>query len=97
MDCIVSPWGRKESDTTERFQFQFTRLKLLKAEFGHGRKGAGAVLCSVLSDSATLGTVACHAQWQGIFLTQGLNPHLLHCRFFTYGATWEAQKEHYCP
>jgi len=34
-----------QRDTTERFQFQFTRLKLLKAEFGQGRKGAGAVLC----------------------------------------------------
>ena len=24
MDCTVSPWGRKESDTTERLYFHFT-------------------------------------------------------------------------
>ena len=37
----------------------------------------------------------CHALLQGIFLTQGLNPGLLHLpalvgRFFTTGATWKA-------
>ena len=39
--------------------------------------------------------VGCHALLQGIFLTQGLNPHLLSPpalagRFFTNSATWEA-------
>ena len=35
--------------------------------------------------------VGCHALLHGIFLTWGLNPLLLHCRFFTRWATWEAQ------
>ena len=56
-----------------------------------------SVNCSVISDSATLWTVACqaplsmefssqnrgvvcHSLLQGIFLTQGSNPGLLHCR-----------------
>ena len=26
MDCIVSPWGRKESDTTEQLSLHFTAL-----------------------------------------------------------------------
>ena len=38
--------------------------------------------------------VGCHALLQGIFLTQGSNPHLLSlalaCRFFTTTTTWEA-------
>ena len=39
--------------------------------------------------------VCCHALLQGIFLTQGLNPHLFHLlhlqgRFFTMNTTWEA-------
>ena len=36
--------------------------------------------------------VGCHSPLQGIFLTQGLNPGLLHCRFFTIWATREAPK-----
>ena len=40
--------------------------------------------------------VGCHAFLQGIFLTQGLNPHLLFPAlaggFFTSSATWEAHK-----
>ena len=39
--------------------------------------------------------VSCHALLQGIFQTQGLNPHLLHLpvltsRFFTTNTTWKA-------
>ena len=33
--------------------------------------------------------VGCHALLQGIFLTQGLNPGLLHCRWILY-CLWEA-------
>ena len=60
-----------------------------------------SVNCSVISDSATLWTVACqaplsvefssqntgvvcHSLFQGIFLTQGSNPGLLHCRWVLY-------------
>ena len=40
--------------------------------------------------------MGCHALFQGIFLTQGLSPHLLKTPalasgFFTTSATWEAQ------
>ena len=28
--------------------------------------------------------MGCHALLQGIFLTQGLNPHLLYCRWILY-------------
>ena len=41
--------------------------------------------------------VGCHFYLQGIFLTQGLNPPLLHflhwpASFFTTSATWKAHK-----
>ena len=46
-------------------------------------------------DSPSMNTrVGCHALLQGIFPTQGQNPCLLPAladRFFTTGATWEAQ------
>ena len=51
--------------------------------------------------------VGCHALFQGIFLTQGSNPHLLHllhwqAGFFTTNIAWEApnhylQKDLYYP
>ena len=45
---------------------------------------------------ARITRVGCHFLLQGIFLTQRLNPHLLHwqvgCFFLTISATWEAQK-----
>ena len=50
-----SPWGHKESDTTERLH---------------------------LTSPSPL---------QGIFLTQGSNPGLLHCTFFTIWTSREAQ------
>ena len=40
------------------------------------------LLCPWTSPGKNSG-VACHSLLQGIFLTQGLNPRLLHCRFFT--------------
>ena len=50
--------------------------------------------CSAHGDSRGKNTgVGCHALFQGIFLTQGLNPHLspaLAGEFFTTSATWEA-------
>ena len=40
---------------------------------------------SVHGDSPGKNTgVGCHSLWQGIFLTQGLNPGLLHCRWILY-------------
>ena len=58
--------------------------------------------CSLLGSSvygivqAGITRVGCHFLLQGIFLTQRLNPHLLHWQvgffFLTSSATWEAQK-----
>ena len=37
--------------------------------------------------------VSSHSLLQGIFLTQGSNPSLLHCRWIVYhSATWETSK-----
>ena len=51
-------------------------------------------LCSRNSPGKNI-DVGCHALLQGIFLTQGSNPHLIMSpalagRFFTTSATWEA-------
>ena len=51
---------------------------------------------SVHGDSSGKNTgVGCHALLQGIYLTQGSNPHLMSPAgaggFFTTSATWEAQ------
>ena len=70
----------------------------------------GSVSCSVMSlcdtvdcslcpwDSPGKNTgVGCHSLLQGIFLTQGLNPHLLHCQWILYHrATWEALSKDKC-
>ena len=43
-----------------------------------------SVSCSVMSNSSQNTGVGCHSLLQGIFLTQGLNPGLLHCRLILY-------------
>ena len=49
---------------------------------------------SVLGDSSGKITgVGCHALLHGTFPTQGLNPSLLHCRFFT---SWTTREAHIC-
>ena len=40
--------------------------------------------------------MGCHLLLQGIFLTQGLNPGLLHCRQILYQATREAHNKYCC-
>ena len=53
------------------------------------------LLCPWKSAGKNTG-VGCHALLQGIFLTQGLNPSLLHCRQILYHwATREAPYIHY--
>ena len=44
---------------------------------------AHRLLCPQASPDKTTG-VGCHSFLQGIFLTQGLNPDLLHCRQSLY-------------
>ena len=56
----------------------------------HGLQPAG-LLCSQNSLGKNTG-VDSHSLLQGIFLTQGMNPGLLHCRFFTVWATREAHR-----
>ena len=80
-----SPWGLKESDTTERLTLHTSHL------LSPTKNTVSCMhLCevaSVLSDSVTLWApgknsgVSCHFLLQGIFPTQGLNlrlSHLLH-------------------
>ena len=49
------------------------------------------LLCPWDSPGKNIG-VGCHSLLQGLFLTQGSNPHLLHGQagFFTTSATWKA-------
>ena len=42
------------------------------------------VIILQLNKSKKNNGVGCHFLLQGIFLTQGLNPHLLHCRWILY-------------
>ena len=55
------------------------------------------LLCPWNSPGKNTG-VGCHVLLQGIFLTQGLNPHLMSTaligEFFTTSATWEAQNSY---
>jgi len=88
-----SPWGRKESNTTERLHFHFSR------ELGPCVLCLVAQSCLTLCDpidyspsgSSVHGNssgkntgVGCHAVLQGNFPIQGLNPGLLHCRWILY-------------
>ena len=124
-----SPWGREESDITERLHFHFslscigegngnpfqcsclenprdrrawwaavygvaqsqTRLKRLSSVshsvvsdslWPHGLQSA-RLLCPWNSPGKNTG-VGCHSLLQRIFLTQGSNPGLLHCRQILY-------------
>ena len=55
-------------------------MSTLSNPMGHSPPGS-----SVHRDSPGQNTgVGCHALLQGIFLTQGLNPGLLHCRWIFY-------------
>ena len=47
------------------------------------RGSSARLLCSWDFAGKNTG-VGCHSLLQGIFLTQGLNPHLLHCRQILY-------------
>ena len=73
-------WGYKEINTTERLSRICARV-LSCFSCVQLRDSMG---CSLLSlpgplDCLSKNTgVDCHALFQGIFLTQGLNPHLLH-------------------
>ena len=49
----------------------------------HGRLQSTRLLCLWDYSSKTTG-VGCHFLLQGIFLTQGLNPHLLHWQVILY-------------
>ena len=96
-------WGRTELDMTEATQQQQLLVKFMKSE---KVKVLVAQLCLTLlwphglslpdssssrNSSGKYAGVGCHSLLQGIFLTQGSNSGLLHCRcFFTIWATREA-------
>ena len=91
-----SPWGHKESDTTEQLSTQHSTLYLLVPCFS-----STPCCCSVMSNSSwphgwlsrllhpwdypgkNTG-VCCHFLLEGIFLTQWSNPGLPHCRQILY-------------
>ena len=52
------------------------------------------ILCPWDSPGKNTG-VGCHAFLQGVFLTQGSNPHLLHCRQILYPLTYLEACENY--
>ena len=93
-----SPWGREESDTTERLHFQFSLSCI-------GEGNGNPLQCSCLKNPRDGGawwaavdgvtqswtrlkrlsnSSSSHSLLQGIFLTQGLNPGLPHCRRILY-------------
>ena len=72
--ACCSPWGRKESDTTERLHFPFTFLILPST----GLQSTDSVV-GVQGPSCS---VACR-----IFLDQGLNPCPLHWQVVSYHCT----------
>ena len=97
-----SPWGCKESDTTE----QLTTQILLTVQMSLRACSATSVVYNSLKPSGLEPSrllcpwdfpgkntgEGCRALLQGILLTQGLNPHLLCCsQIFTISDTWEDQ------
>ena len=76
-----SPWGRKESDTTEATQQQQQCLITQSYLTLHDPMDCSLPGSSVHGDSpGNKAEVGCHSLLQGIFLIQGLNPGLPHCR-----------------
>ena len=82
-----SPWGRKESDMTERQNWTLVNHLFWKTVsssvmsdslWPHGLQPT-RFFCPWNSPGKNTG-VGCHGLLQGIFLTQGLNLGLLHCR-----------------
>ena len=81
-----SPWGGKESDLTEKLTLLLLLLLLLLSRFSHAdsvRPQPTRLPCPWDSPGKNTG-VGCHSLLQGIFLTQGLNLGLLHCRWTPY-------------
>ena len=100
--ACCNSWGCKESDTTE--QLNWTMQKVLLEDTPESiRTQLCPTLCdpmdcsppgsSIHGDSPGKNTeVGCHALYQGMFPTQGSNPGLLLCGFFTIWGTREAQE-----
>ena len=90
-----SPWGCKESDTTEQLSthtrnlkyYLITHLIWWKRNFGFGGCHCGLLptrlLCPWNSTVKNTG-VGSNSLPQGVFLTQGSNSGLLHCRQILY-------------
>ena len=86
-----SPWGRKESDTTEQLHFHFSLSCIGEGnglEGNESEKVKVTQLCLTLCDPMDCPWnspgqktgVGSLSLLQGIFPTQGSNPGLLHCR-----------------
>ena len=73
----LHPWGCKDLDTTQQLNYTHAVLCLVVQSFPWGS--------SIHADSAGKNPgVGCHGPLQGVFLTQGQNPGLPHCRWILY-------------
>ena len=92
---LYSPWGLKESDTTERLLFHFTSFIIKPSVQFSSVTQSCPTLCdpmdcslpgsSVHGDSPDKNTgVGSHSLLQGIFPTQGSNPGLPRCGWILY-------------
>ena len=93
--ATCSPWGHKESDTTEQLSTHTRNLKYYltthliwwKRNFGFGGCHCGLLPTRVLrpwNSTAKNTGVGSNSLPQGVFLTQGSNSGLLHCRQILY-------------
>ena len=95
-----SPWGHKESDTTEWLNW----VTVYCAVFSHSvvsdslrSQGLYSTSHSVHRDSLGRNTGAgCHTLLQGIFPTQGLNPGLPQYRWILYHLSHQGSPSKYC-
>ena len=104
-----SPWGHKESDTTERLSLSLSLQPRLQAWMLQ-KYPCGLVTksCPSLVTSWTVACllcpwdfpdentgVGCHALFQGIFPTQESNQGLLHCRQILYQLSYKGSPHIY--
>ena len=94
----TQPWAGPSDVTRERGRVSSRRGESWESE---------SVCCSVMSSSLqphgssvhgilqAFSGVCCHFLPWGIFLTQGLNPRLLHCRRILYYLSHQGSPEHW--
>ena len=88
------PWGHKELDTTGQLNNTSVWKSVTKScptlLWPHGLV---RLLCA-WNSPGKITRVGCHFLLQSVFLTQGLNPGLLHCRWIIYHLNYQGYN--YC-